>query len=286
MQPVLHNDELYSTTREACENSAAALRRLEEFAQRLQASGELLKTHNPPGERSLWTQTVDRALQWVRNHLPFVHRIGAVSFALALYIYARLVGFTARLVTAGRRNFPDLPAPGVIALWHSCAPSLLVAIAMRQLKTPTAIMIARDPRGDSLTLLCNWLGLEIVRGDSSEHGWEALGQLAQVIGRGGQVLLTADGGGPARIAKVGAIALASATRVPLIPLGADCLPAIFERHKWDAARNPLPFGRIAVAIGESITLSRLANEEAIEEARLSLQTKLNHISETAHRVLE
>ncbi|HEY7547226.1 MAG TPA: hypothetical protein VID27_20195, partial [Blastocatellia bacterium] len=57
--------------------------------------------------------------------------------------------------------------------------------------------------------------------------------------------------GPRQVAKVGAVALASATGVPLVAVGADCRPAIFERHKWDQARTPLPFGRIAITIGQA-----------------------------------
>lgn len=81
----------------------------------------------------------------------------------------------------------------------------------------------------------------VVRGDSPEGGWnDALLQLAHELMNGACVILTATGA--ARIAKVGAVALAFSAGVPLIPLAADCRPAIEERHKWDAARNPLPFG--------------------------------------------
>src|ERR1035437_6180656 len=60
-------------------------------------------------------------------------------------------------------------------------------------------------------------------------------------------------GGPPFVARVGSVALASAVRVPIIPVGADCRPSLFERHKWDKALNPLPYGRIAVVCGEPLT---------------------------------
>ena len=77
-------------------------------------------------------------------------------------------------------------------------------------------MISHDPRGDYLALLCRMIGFHVVRGDSEEGGWEALLELARELMNGASVILTADGGGPARQAKVGAIALASAVGVPLI----------------------------------------------------------------------
>jgi lysophospholipid acyltransferase (LPLAT)-like uncharacterized protein len=123
--------------------------------------------------------------------------------------------------------------------------------------------------------LCRLVGLGVVRGDSEEGGWEALQQLATELMDGACVILTADGGGPARIAKVGAVALASSVGVPLIPLAADSQPAIEERHKWDAARNPLPFGNLLVLLGPALRLEPLVDLRSIEEARSWLEVTLN-----------
>ena len=79
-------------------------------------------------------------------------------------------------------------------------------------------------------------------------------------------------------AKVGAVALAASAGVPLIPLGADCRPAIEERHKWDAARNPLPFGHLIVLLGETLRVAPLASLSAIEAARSWLEGALNRAS--------
>jgi lysophospholipid acyltransferase (LPLAT)-like uncharacterized protein len=126
--------------------------------------------------------------------------------------------------------------------------------------------------------LCRLVGLGVVRGDSEEGGWEALQQLATELMDGACVILTADGGGPARIAKVGAVALASSAGVPLIPLAADCHPAIEERHKWDAARNPLPFGKLLVLLGPARRFEPLVELSSIEEARSWLEVALNRTS--------
>jgi lysophospholipid acyltransferase (LPLAT)-like uncharacterized protein len=145
-----------------------------------------------------------------------------------------------------------------------------------------AIMIARDPRGDCLALFCRLLGLRVVRGESGESGWDALAQLAREMARGCAVI-TADGGGPARVAKVGAVALASATGAPLMPVGADCRPAIYERRKWDRVRTPLPFGHVAIALGQPRDYSALADLASIEAARCGLQDALNDVAATARR---
>jgi lysophospholipid acyltransferase (LPLAT)-like uncharacterized protein len=136
-------------------------------------------------------------------------------------------------------------------------------------------MVARDPRGDSLSLLCHLLGLGVVRGDREQGGWEALIELAGEIERGACVIITADGGGPAREAKTGAVALASATGAPLIALGADCHPALSMPHKWDAPRNPIPFCRLAVTTSESYHCPFPLDLPSLEQSRCRLQSILN-----------
>jgi hypothetical protein len=83
--------------------------------------------------------------------------------------------------------------------------------------------------------------------------------------------------------KVGAVALASATGAPLPPVGADCRPAIYERHKWDRVRAPIPFGHVAIALGQPRDYPALADLASIEAARRGLQDALNEAAVTAQR---
>src|SRR5215207_8971597 len=73
-------------------------------------------------------------------------------------------------------------------------------------------------------------------------------------------------------------ALASATGVPLVTLGANCHPAIVERHKWDSARNPVPFGKVAIVCGPARTIESLSDLETIEENCRYLQSALEELS--------
>jgi lysophospholipid acyltransferase (LPLAT)-like uncharacterized protein len=99
------------------------------------------------------------------------------------------------------------------------------------------------------------------------------------------VILTADGGGSAHVVKVGALALASATRVPLVPLSANCHPAIVERRKWDAARNPVSFGKVAVVCGKPRAIESLSDLETIEENCRYLQSALEELSRETREIL-
>jgi len=228
--------------------------------------------------RSVATHVLDKVLSFIRKRVRPLHWTGLAVTAVIFYIYARLVAFTARLITSGETGWPNVPAPSVVALWHAGAPSLLVAFAMRKTKARAAILVAGDPRGDYLALLCRMMGFDVVRTSGVHGGWRALTELAEKLKQGACVIITADGDGPARTAKFGATALASATGVPLVPLSADCHPALQQSHKWDAARNPLPFSSISVWIGAPRAFEPFLDRESIESARKWLEETLNRRS--------
>lgn len=254
---------------------------IEVAADRLNRISELIasfkkQTDKKPG-RNILTRAIDSTFALVRKYLPPLHWLGAALVATVMFLYARVVAFTSGLGSTGSPSWPDIPASCVLALWHRNAPSLLVIFAKRRPTGRLAIMISHDPRGDYLALLCRMIGFHVVRGDSEEGGWDALLQLARELMSGASVILTADGGGPARQAKVGAIALASAVGVPLIPFAADCYPAIEEPHKWDAARNPVPFCSLKILFGPPLTLGPFEDSASVENARIWLEKTLNEL---------
>lgn len=226
--------------------------------------------------RNLWTRFLDAVLAGLRSYAPPIHRVLSALTAAVLCIYIRLVALTSHLIATGQQRWPDVPAPCVIALWHRDAPSLLVAFAKRRPRSQSVIMIARDARGDVLALLCRMLGFSVVRGGTN-GGWNALSGLAGKLEAGACVFITADGGGPSRVAKVGSVALAFAANVPLVPLVANCHPAIEERHKWDAARNPIPFSSVTVSSGPTRSFAEFTDLSSIEQARNWLQRALNEL---------
>jgi lysophospholipid acyltransferase (LPLAT)-like uncharacterized protein len=251
---------------------------------RLARMGNLEETHKSEEHcdksvgRNWFTRTLDGMFRFISRHARPLHVLGLTLTAAILCIYARVVALTARLATSGELTWPNVPAPSVVALWHGNAPSLLVAFAMRRTTAPAVILVASDPRGDYLALLCRMLGFEVVRTDGRHRGWSELTELAKKLKQGACVMITADGGGPARVAKWGAVALASATGVPLVPLAADCGPALQQSHKWDDARNPLPFSSISVWMGAPRTLGPLVDPESLDCAKAWLEETLNNRS--------
>ncbi|MGD1093961.1 MAG: DUF374 domain-containing protein [Bryobacteraceae bacterium] len=235
--------------------------------------------------RNRLTRAIDAALDFIRRFLPPVHWIAVRFLALLLYGYARAVRATAEIVTVGKYRWPEVPKGSVLAIWHGSAPALLVAFTARRPRMPVKLMVSRDPRGDCVALFCRWLGFEIVRGDSGYGGWNALIEIANEVHEGKGALISPDGSGPPFVARVGAVVLASAAHATLIPVGADCSPALFEHHKWDQPRNPLPYGRIAIACGESMSLPPFEDAASLENARQQLQSALDHAAGQARAAL-
>lgn len=286
MQPT-HPDSLYPGSpvppaSERHKDLAAEMVRLSRLGRRSRGISSTL--FHKIGRNGL-SRTVDRTLDFIRRYLPPIHWIAVRFLALLLYGYARAIRATTEIVTVGRFHWPDFPGGSVLAIWHGSAPSLLVAFSARRPSMPVRILVSGDARGDCVALFCRWLGFEIVRGDAQRGGWKALTEMVKQVHNGAAALIVPDGGGPPFFARIGAAALASAAGRPLIPVGADCRPSVFERHKWDKPRNPLPYGRIAVACGEPLTFPRFEDAVALEKARQQLQEALDRAAVEAQGAL-
>jgi lysophospholipid acyltransferase (LPLAT)-like uncharacterized protein len=238
--------------------------------------------HGRPNRgRNRFTRAIDAALLWIRKYLPPLHWVGAAALALGFYLYVRLVAATARLKTVGASSWPELPAPGVLAIWHGDAPSLLCAVMMQKPRVPMVIMISTEPRGDCLAILCRLLGMRVIRGSGAATGWEALAEIGAAVESGACAIITPDGGAQSHVVKPGAVLLAAALGAPLVAAATDCSPSLRERHKWDDARNPVPFGRIVIALSEPLAMGEARDAMELDRERSVLQQKLDTAAATA-----
>lgn len=282
-----HQEPLYRTPRQGVtpgrrDDFVAEVARLSRLRRRSQTISSTV--FHKTGRNRL-SRMIDTAFDFVRRYLPPVHWLAVRFLALLLYGYARAVRATAEIVTVGSYRWPDFPRGSVLVIWHGSAPSLLVAFTARRPDMPVKLMVSSDSRGDCVALFCRWLGFEIVRGDAQQGGLKALIEIANEVHTGASALISPDGAGPPFFARVGAVALASAAGLPLIPVGADCRPSLFERHKWDKARNPLPYGRIAVACGEPLRFPSFDDAASLESARQQLQDALDRAADEARNAL-
>ena len=167
------------------------------------------------------------------------------------------------------RRFPR--EAGVIApFWHECL--LLAAYGYRDSKATVIISSSFD--GECIARTIHPLGLRTVRGSSTRGGSEAL-RAMPVVAQGGLMVFTADGPkGPARVPKLGPIALARSTGCPiccfhLAPGHAWRLPS------WDGLLIPRPFTRVHARLAKLIRVPAGAGRETMrclqEEVRATLE---------------
>lgn len=96
------------------------------------------------------------------------------------------------------------------------------------------------------------------------HGFPALVQ--QVRERASLIALAIDGpAGPYHRIRSGALNLSAGHGVVLVPVGVASSRKIVLKSRWDKQEMPLPFSRVAVAVGELIDLSQYGESARLED---------------------
>ncbi|MDF1578867.1 MAG: lysophospholipid acyltransferase family protein [Desulfobulbales bacterium] len=205
-------------------------------------------------------------------------RIGrrvVLTLAITLYkIIAKLLFSSCRIETAGMDILEDLKRrkqPYIAAFWHHGI------FYIRELgrDLPLTAMVSASEDGEYIARLLESSGFETVRGSSNRGGIAALKSLiAAVRERGRIAAIVADGSqGPPLTAQAGAVLLAGKTGAPIVPLGWGANRYIAFRS-WDRTVLPKPFSRIAVKVGEPLTVPAGLKAAGIEEYRLKLEKNL------------
>ncbi len=215
--------------------------------------------------------------------LPFVQT--AAAFIAAHYL--QLVRATTRFETvpddfAARA---ELNAPVIGALWHG---QHMMAHFAWPPGMKVAALISRNADAQINALVLQRLGVIPIRGSGGSAfkmrkrgGVAALREMLRTLESGTSLVLTADVPKVARRCGEGIIRLAMLSGRPIYPV------AVVKRwridfNSWDRASFGLPFGRGAIVIGEPIRVSADATPEAVELARMTLETALNDVHARAY----
>ncbi|MBV5316432.1 MAG: lysophospholipid acyltransferase family protein [Desulfobulbaceae bacterium] len=170
---------------------------------------------------------------------------------------------------------------GIGAFWHY---SFLYFFYYFR-KYPAAVMVSASKDGEYIAQLARLLGHVPVRGSSNRGGVKALREMIDLLQQGRNSAIVADGSqGPARRVQAGCILMASKSGKPIFPMAwaADrCI--IF--NSWDRTVVPLPFATIALHHGEAFYVPSALSSSQIEEYRLELEQRLNHLYEEVWRAV-
>lgn len=134
----------------------------------------------------------------------------------------RLLGRTLRIRTEGGEHVDELYRKGhhlIIAFWHGR--QLMMPLSYRG--TGAHILISQHRDGELIHRIVSRFGFRSVRGSTTRGGVAALRELITLGRSGADLVITPDGPrGPRHVAQPGAVQLAQATGLPIVPLTFGC----------------------------------------------------------------
>lgn len=174
-----------------------------------------------------------------------------VATAWALRVALRLLGATWRFRVDDARAPGALERRGVLCFWHFELLPVAWFLRRRRLARGgrVALLASHSRDGELGAVLGRMWGADVARGSSSRGGSAGLRALYRFARSGSLPIVSPDGPrGPARRAKPGAVALAQALSLPLVPVGLAC-DRCWRLRSWDRMAVPRPFARVALRVG-------------------------------------
>jgi hypothetical protein len=166
---------------------------------------------------------------------------------------------------------------GIAAFWHY---SFLYFFYYFR-KFPAAVMVSASKDGEYIAQLAQQLGHVPVRGSSNRGGVKALREMIDLLQKGRNSAIVADGSqGPARRLQAGCILMASKSGKPIFPMAWAADRAIVFKS-WDRTVVPLPFATIVLHQGEPFFVPPALSSTQVEEYRLELEQRLNCLYDMA-----
>ena len=208
--------------------------------------------------------------------------------AALVWLYARFASFvfaTTRWRVEGREDADALIRAGqpfICAFWHG---RLMLASHGWPRTTPVHVVISRHRDGENIARATRHLGVVPIRGSRTRGGVAAGRASLRVLKGGGYVAISPDGPrGPRMRVQPEIIALARLSGAPIVPYTF----AVSRRtvaNSWDRFVIGLPFGRGVYVWGPPLHVASDADEAAREDARRTLEERLNALTAEADRMV-
>jgi hypothetical protein len=213
------------------------------------------------------------------------------TFGVLAAEYLRLVWKTNRVIVEPVDFYDrlDRELPAIIGLWHG---QHFLGPFIRRKYHKARVLISRHRDGEINAIASDRLGIEPIRG-SGDHGTEfmrkgavaAFKSMLQSLAEGYTVILTADVPKVSRVGGRGIVTLARESGRPILPLAIASSRRV-ELDNWDRTAVNLPFGRAAVVLGAPVRVAPDADDEAIEAARMVVETSLNAATARAYEIVD
>jgi len=165
-------------------------------------------------------------------------------------------------------------APVIFVFWHG----QMLPLVHHHRNEGVVVLVSEHADGEYITRVIERHGFGTVRGSSTRGATKGLKGLIRAARAGKDLALTPDGPrGPARVFKPGALAVAQATGLPIIPLAAGASRG-WRFHSWDGFLVPRPFSRIRIEYGPPRWVPRDADRGTLDAMSLDIGAELDALS--------
>src|SRR5437762_1823049 len=211
-------------------------------------------------------------------------RAEAAAISMVGYRIRVALGATLTWRVEGIQHYDEVELGGhqpIMAFWHGRILPATIYFKHRGI----VVITSENFDGEWIAGIIERFGYGTARGSTSRGGKKALLQLTRDLAAGKPAGFTLDGPrGPARVAQPGAVWLAKATGNPVLPFHLEADRA-WTVNSWDRTQIPKPYATVAIAMGEPFTVAPEADEGGIEQARLSLESRLAALESRARELL-
>jgi lysophospholipid acyltransferase (LPLAT)-like uncharacterized protein len=204
--------------------------------------------------------------------------------------FLRLTWWTNRLVLEPedfyRKVEPDLPV--IVGMWHG--QHFMVPFFSRGHRVK--VLISRHRDGEINAAAAKRLGIEPIRG-SGDHGRRfdlkggvaAFKTMLTALQDGWNVALTADVPKVSQVAGQGIVMLGRLSGRPIYPVAVATSRRITLKN-WDRSAVNLPFGTIAIVVGEPVKVPGDADEAMLETSRVAVEQQLKQVTTRAYAIVD
>ncbi len=190
------------------------------------------------------------------------------------------LGHLTRLRCVGREHYEwlrDNNKSFIYCVWHG---KILIPIFVLRHENVHA-MVSLHVDGEMIAQTLHRLGLPTIRGSSTRGALRATVEMIHALKRGTICALMPDGPkGPRHVFKPGAITIAKKSGAYLLPFTFACSRP-FRFNSWDRFTIPLPFSKSTAIYGEPIAVPADLKEEAFENFRLMVESKMLELEKYA-----
>jgi lysophospholipid acyltransferase (LPLAT)-like uncharacterized protein len=162
--------------------------------------------------------------------------------AAMLRVWGRTLRFEADAATHARLAFSDEPA--ALVIWHNRLFVSAEYFRRYRTKRPVHALVSASKDGAWLAAFYRMIGLNPVRGSSSNFGREAGKALIEVMRAGNDIGITPDGPrGPMYVVEPGVLVVTRRNHAPMVLVGVEYTRA-WRLKSWDRFYIPWPFSRV------------------------------------------